>query len=492
MRTGSGGLTATEEDLLDSAQAGHRFLRGVSIRSVVYAVGLLLGATVTPFITRHLGSANWGRYVTVTSLLFIVVALTEGGLSNLGTREFSTAGDAERREYMRSLIGMRVVLSLAAACAAIGFALIAGYENVMVEGTAIGCVGLFISNIQFTLAVVLTVRLRQGWLAVTDFLSQGLTAAMMLTLVIMGAPLLPFYAVTSVAGVVTLSVTVALVRKDLDLRPGFDLHRWRGLLSESFIYAAATALGVIYFQVVVIAVNLLTTATQSGYFGLGFRVLSIINGLPWLLAGGAFPIMARAARDDQVRLRSALQRLFETGLIVGGVLSVGLVIGAPVIVTIVGGSQFAGSVVVIRILGAGIPGTFLVAVWSFALLTLERYRQLIVVNGLAVALAATLSLILIPPGGAEGAAIVTASLEVALACGYAVVVARSRPDLRPALGQIPRTLLAFAVAFAVGVLLPASPLICTVAALVALAIALQALGLIPNDVIRILLRNGPR
>ena len=487
-----GGVTAAaaaDHDVLESGDAGHRFLRGVSIRSLSYMFGLLLGATATPFVTRHLGSVNWGRYVTVTSLLFIAVALTEGGLSNLGIREFSTEGRTERREYMRSLIGLRLVLSCVGAAGALGFALLAGYRTVMVEGTAIACTGLFLTNLQATLAVVLTARLRLGWLAVTDFLAQAITAFVMLALVIDGQSLLPFYAATSVAAVVTLAVTVTLVRNDVTLTPAFDPRRWRNLVSESVVYAAATALGVVYFQVVVIAVNLLTTPVQSGYFGLGFRVLSIVNGLPWLLVTGAFPILARAAQGDAARLRYALQRLFETGLIVGGTMGLGLVLGAPVIVTIVGGSQYAGSVTALRILGAGIPATFLVATWAFALLSLSRYRQLIVVNGLAVLTAVGLCLALIPAHGAEGAAIVTASLEVALACGYGVTLVRSRPELRPALTLVPRTVLTFAVAIAVGVLLPVSSLVATVSALVVELVLLKVLGLIPAEVIAALTRR---
>ena len=67
------------EDLLATSAAGRRFLRGVSMRSVSYTASLLIGATVTPFITRHLGAVRWGEYVTVASLLAIAVALTEGG-----------------------------------------------------------------------------------------------------------------------------------------------------------------------------------------------------------------------------------------------------------------------------------------------------------------------------------------------------------------------------------------------------------------------------
>lgn len=444
----------TDADILDSREAGGRYIRGATMRMVAYGGGLLAGVIATPFVTRHLGSAGWGNFVTVTSLVFIVAAITEGGLASLGVRELSTSDERERHSYMSSLIGLRIVLSLVGAALAVGFALIAGYSTVLVQGTAIASAGLLLSNLQLTWALPLTTEMRLGWLALGDFLAQAVTAAGMLLLVAVGASLLPFYLVADVTAGVMLVFTVVLVRGRISLRPAFDLARWQVLLSESIVYAAATALGVVYFRVVVIAGDLLTSAKQTGYFGLGFRVVDIVNTIPWLLASSAFPILARAARDDAHRLSYALQRLFEAGLIVGCIIALGLFAGASFAVEVVGGPSFEPSVTVLRILATGVPATYLVATWSFALLSLKRYRELIVVNGVMVVTAILLCLALIPPLAADGAAVVTATLEVLLAAGYAIALMRSERGLRPSLQRVPRIGLALAVALAVALLAP--------------------------------------
>jgi len=231
----------------------------------------------------------------------------------------------------------------------------------------------------------------------------------------------------------------------------------------------------------VIAADLLTSATQTGYFGLGFRIIDIVNAVPWLLATSAFPILARAARDDAERLGYALQRLFEAGLIVGGGCALGLFVGAPFAIEVVGGPDFAPSVTVLRILALGVPATFLVATWSFALLSLKRYRELIIVNGLVVATAIGLCLALIAPYGADGTAVVTATLEVVLASGYAVALMRWRRDLRPRLERVPRIALALAVAFALGLLAPVYPVAGVAVGLLTFALLLKAFGALPEE-----------
>jgi O-antigen/teichoic acid export membrane protein len=470
-------------DILDSSEAGNRYIRGATMRMVAYGGGLLVGIVATPFVTRHLGSVGWGHFVTVTSLVFIVAAITEGGLANLGVRELSTSNEHERRLYVSSLVGLRLVLSLLGATLAISFALVAGYSTVLVEGTAIACIGLLISNLQLTWALPLTAEMRLGWLAFGDFLAQAITSAGMLVLVGLGTSLLPFFLVADITAGAMLILTVALVHKRISLRPAFELARWRVLLSESIIYAAATALGVVYFRVVVIAGNLLTSAKQTGYFALSFRIVDIVNAIPWLLATSAFPILARAARDDAHRLSYALQRLFEAGLIVGGAVALGLFVGAPFAVQVVGGPTFAASVTVLRILALGVPATYLVATWSFALLSLKRYRELIVVNGVMVLTAIALCAILIPPYASHGAAVVTATLELLLACGYAIALMRRDRDLRPSLDRLPRIALALSVAFAISLLVPVPSVLAVAVGLGVFAVMLAALRALPDELI---------
>jgi O-antigen/teichoic acid export membrane protein len=481
--------TIADADILASREAGGQFLRGGGMRVLAYGLGLLVGLASTPLVTRHLGATDWGHFVTVTSLIFIAVALTEGGVGNLGVREFSTGDRDARRAFLSNLLGLRIVLSLIGAAGAVLFAVAAGYPRVLVEGTAIACVSLLLEGLRATLAVPLTSQLRLGWLALSDFTAQFVTATLMILLVVSGASLLPFFTVAIVVALVTLSLTAVLVRHEVSLLPSFSLTQWRSLMSDSIVYAAATALGVVYFRIVAVAISLLAGRLQTGYFDLSFRILDIINGLPWLLVASAFPILARAAHNDEERLRYALQRLFDGSVVVGGLLSLCTITGAPFAVEVVGGPSFHPSSSTLQILAVGITGTFLVATWSFALLTLRLYRDLIVVNGLIVIIAVTLSVLLIPAYQAHGAAVVTATLEVALAAGYGIVLSVRRPELRPSLRGVPRVLLAFGIALAISEALPVGAVAGTVIAACVMFAGLLALRALPQEFLDALRRR---
>jgi O-antigen/teichoic acid export membrane protein len=473
-------------DILDSREAGGRFVRGGGLRAIAYAGAVTTSIAAIPVVARYLHPAGYGRYVAVTSLLLVVAALTEGGIANLGVREFGNGDEHSRRQLMSALVGLRIVLSLLGGGGAILFAVLAGYPAVMVEGTAIACAGLVLANLQVTLAVPLTAALRLPWLALIDFVGPAVTAAALVLLVVGSAPLQTFFAAAVLAYAVTLTITAVLVRREIGLRLSFGLRSWRALLRESLVFAAATALGVVYFQLVVIAMSLLSSGHAVGVFSMAFRILSVVNGIPLVLIGSAFPILLRAARDDRVRLRYALQRLLEGNLLLGGWLSLVIVASAPFAVRVLGGPGYAASAGVLRILGAGVVATFLAAVFAFELLALRRYRALITINACMVALAAVLCITLIPADGARGGAFVTLSLEVVLAAAYGATLMLTQPELRPDLGLPTRMIVALGAAFSAALLAPLSSLLAAVAGTLVLVLAVVALRAVPRELLQAL------
>jgi O-antigen/teichoic acid export membrane protein len=488
---GLGAGAPESEHVLDSREAGNRFLRGSSLRLGAFAAGLACSLGATPLAVHHLGPVRWGQYATVSALMFVVAAITEGGLGQMGVKELSVGEPAARERFMRDLLGLRIVLTLTGALGALLFSLAVGYAPVVVEGTAIAGAGLLLTNVAGTLALPLAADLRLGWLALTDFLPQLTIAVAMVSLVAAGAGLLPFYAAPVTGGAIALAVTAAVVAGSMPLRPARPARRWRGLIGQTIVYAAATATGSMYFRIVLVATSVLSSKAQTGYYGLAFRILELTTVVPFLIVSSAFPILVRSAWNDHERLRYALQRLLEGSLILGGWFSVCVVIGAPVAIHVLdlGNHSFDPSIGVLRILGTAIPATFLLATFSYALLSLRLYRELLTANAAIVVLAIVLSVTLIPPFGAQGAAIASLALEVVLMSAYVVVLSRSRPEVRPSPAGLERIMLALLLAFGAGVALAHHPVLGVLAATAVLAGALIALRAIPAELLAMLRRD---
>ena len=472
-----------EFDVLDSPEAGGQVVRGSTMRVGAYAGGLLVGLASTPLVVRHLGVVDYGRYATVVSLMFIVTAITEGGLAALGLREFATLDAGGRAALIRNLLGLRIVLVTLASALAIVFAVAAGYTDAMVAGVVIMSGGLMVLAYQDALSLPLKAGLRLGWVSVIDFVRQFTVAALMVLLVILGASLLPFYTAIPISSAVGLVITVVLVRREVPLLPAFSMPAWVRLLRQTVLYAAASALGILYFQMALILTSVVSTPRQTGLFGVSFRIIELANGIPWLVTTSAFPVIARAAHTNLARLRYALQRMFEVGLIAGTWFMLAIVIGAPFAIAVVAGHKFDDSVTVLRILGVIPIGTFLIATWAYALLALRAYKGILISNAIAVATIGTLVPILASAHGAIGAAIAAAVTEYVLATCYAVALMRPRPEMRVSLSVAPRVLVAALAAAGIVVLLAPSSFVGVVIASVVYAGALWLLRAVPSEVI---------
>ena len=319
------------------------------------------------------------------------------------------------------------------------------YPATIAAGVALASVGLLLQATQDNFALPLLVGLRLGWVAALDLIRQVLTTAVVILLVLAGAPFLSFLAISIPVGVVVLIATAWLVWDTRSLTPVFGWSHWRTLLAAVLPYAAAVAASALYFRVSILLVSLLSNATQLGYFAASFRIIEVLAPIPALLVGSAFPIFARAARDDHDRLGYSLGKVYEVTVIVGAWVAVSIAVGAPLAIAIVGGAKFQPAAPVLAIQGVGLGAMCVSAVWANGLLSLGSYRQILLINLSALALNALLVSALIPLDGARGAAIGTVVAEIVAAIVLAVAVIRGRPQLRPSMRILPRVALAAAL-----------------------------------------------
>jgi O-antigen/teichoic acid export membrane protein len=285
-------------------------------------------------------------------------------------------------------------------------------------------------------------------------------------------------------------VTVALVRGTAPVLPVFHWHMWRGILAETLPYAVAAAVGLIYLRIAIVLMAYVSTAEQTGYLSAAFRIVEVLAALPWLLVSAAFPILARAARnDDSSRFSYGLQRVFEVATVVGVLLALGLAIAAPVAIDVVAGPGFAPSIPVLRIQALGLVTGFLMVTWSFALLSLKLFRALLLSNALAASVAIAGTLVLAPAFDARGAAAATVLSEAVLAVACWIALRRARPDLSLNHAVVVKAAAAAVPGILIALVLPLpSVVLAALAGAIYLAIAFST-GAVPGEVLTAMLRR---
>jgi O-antigen/teichoic acid export membrane protein len=473
-------------DVLDSTKAGGLIIRGGALRFGTYMAMLALSVLSVGLLTRHLGVVRFGEYTTVLSLVGVVSSITDAGMSTVGAREYAVSEGAARDALMRDLLGLRMVLTAVGVLLVTGFALAAGYSTALLVGAVLASLSTIALVVQHTHTIPITAALRLGTLSALELARQVLTVAAIVALVLFGSGVLALLAVALAVNLVLIPPTAALAKHQISLRPGLRPHHWRALLLVAVSFSLASAVGTIYIFTAQILTSLVASSHQSGLFAASFRIFSVVSAIPGLLVGGALPLLARAARDDRERLAYALHRIFDVSLILGVAAALAALAGAQFAIHVVAGHEYAASAGVLQIQGTALIASFVLAGWGYALLSLKRYKGLLLANLAAFVVSCSLTLALASSDGATGAAIATVCGESTLALGCLLALLRGHRELHPRLGIILKVALAAAPAVAVALLPDLPSLVRTVLALAVYGLVILLTRAVPNEVAELL------
>jgi O-antigen/teichoic acid export membrane protein len=478
-------VAADEPDpaaVLDTSDAGGMAIRGGALRIVGYGASVLLSVFGAALMTRHLGPVDYGRYAVVQSVIAIGAGLAESGILNIGVREYAVRTGAARDRMLANLQGMRLALAMAALVVATVFGLAAGYPSVMVAGLALTGAGLVLQTVQQTWGIPLTATLRLGWVTALDLARQAAQVVAIALLVVVGGELLPFFAVPIPVSLVLIALTLPLARGLGPLRASFDRTEWKTLARLIAPYATATAVGSVYVYFAVVLLSLVASGHEIGLFSASFRVFIVLGGVALLVVGSAFPIVARAARDDESRLAYATERLFETSLVAGAWLGLLTALCAPVAIDVVAGSQYHGSIPVLRIQGIAVLGSFLAVTAGYILVALHRSRTLLISSAVGLLASGVITLTLAGSLGAKAGAWGNVAGETTIAV-VNIAALRRIPALRLPLRSVPRVALAAVAAGALALIPGLAPLPLGVAASVVFFALLFAFRAIPQELL---------
>ena len=471
-----------EADVLDTPEAGPATIRGGALRALAHGIGVVLAFASAPLLVRHLGVGDFGVYVLIGSIVGVAGGVLDAGLLTIAQREYVARSGADRDRTMAHIVGLRLVLMSSAAAAATLFALAAGYDSTVVLGTIVAGVALFIASGQHVFSTPLSARLRFGATTAIEVTGQVLTVALIVTLVLLDAGVLAFVAVSIPVSFLALVITTRLVRGDIPLRPAFDRRAWWELVKDTLPFAAAAAITAVYYRLALIVLSLVETKLETGYFATAVRISDIVGVLPGLVLSAAFPVMTRAATDeDDARFGYQVGRVIEVAFLIGLGLLLAFELGAPIAVDVIAGDEGEPATAVLRTLAPGIVFSWIAVACAFALLGMKRYTSVLVANATALVVSLTLVLVLAPSLGGSGAALAAAVAEGVLAVAMVVQLRRAKPSVRlPWRAVLPA--LALAGVGASALLLPAPAVVQTVVGLGIYAGGLLLFRRVPEEV----------
>ena len=449
-----------------------------------FGVVNLLGVVSVLILLRYLGVVDYGRYGTVLALIGIASGLADAGLTVVGTRELALrpAGE-ERRRLVGLMTALRLLLAVVFVSAALGIGAAAGYDDVMLGGVALAGLGAILLAAQVTIALPLSVELRNARLVASEIIKQVVLVGGIALCAVLGASLTWFFAVQVAIGIVSLAALPLLMGGNALVAPRWDGREAREFAKKALPIAAALVLTVAYVRLLVVLCSVLTGDFETGLFVTSARIIEMLGGVALLISGVVLPVVSVAARDDRGRLEYVLARTTEVSLMLGGLIAIVFAFGARPVVTLLGGEEFADAAPVLRLQAPAVITIFLLQAWAAFLIADDHRRALLrcALIGLCTLVVAGVVLIsLADARGAAGAAVLADVVYVAAVfLAIRALPGRPSPLNAPFLARLAG---AFAVSVAAGLAVPGGDAVAAAAAAVAFVLACLGLRMVPIDV----------
>lgn len=365
-------------------------------------------------LARFVSVSDFGLYNYVTGLASLGVAVMGGGLYGLAIREYYRR-PAKAMEITASIIFLRELLALASYIALVALSLTSDSGRIVLA-TAIACSAIlarvfdapdlwFQSQLQAKVPALIRMIVAMTFFALRS-IALFLVPEVYIFVILFAAEQI----------VVSGTIFVAFVRRRI---AKFSLkrnpHETRVLARTALPLLLSSIANQVNLKIDMVILQAIKGSFSVGIYSAAVRLSELLYTLPVVFMTATFPrLLGAKDQKDNAEYQRQLQSAFDGTFWLGVAVIAGTYIFGDQIVVLLFGSEYMSAGPLLRIHVLACPFVFMAAVFSKWILA-EGLLWLSLGRHIAGAIVAViLSLTLIPPMGATGAAIATvASYSIA-------------------------------------------------------------------------------
>lgn len=419
------GVEGSPDPDVSSFSTSRRIATGTMIR----AGGEILakGASVIFFIAiaRELGDAQFGDFIFGLSLSSVLFTAAGFGTEELITREVARDHGQVHHLY-GNVLALKSLILVGLTAVMFIIVLLGDYSQETREAVMLIGVGVAFEVLGKTFYAIFQAHEKMQYIAFSLIIQRTAVAAVGVAVLLSGGDLIQVSFVFMVGGFLGLLSSMfwmyrSVVRPHLEI----DRTRWVSLMKLGLPLGLAVTL---YYALLKLDATLLSFLkggdnTEVGHYGAAYRLIEATMFVSWAFGGAIMPWLSRHTSNTAV----TLSRGYELGMkaLVAMLFPVGAffaVYAAPLI-DLLYGDAYTDAVVPLQLLSAM---TVLFGINTFlAILMISRDRPAEFARAAAVVIVQNVifNFILIPPLGAEGAAL-NAVISGLLLAGWTVHRAR--------------------------------------------------------------------
>ena len=400
--------------------------RNLAINTAVQVSGkvvaTILGVVTLGVLNRTLGTSGYGELTLVLTFISIFASLVDFGLTITTVQMISEDGADEER-IIGNLISLRTITAFFFLALAPITALAFPYSPSVKIGIAIGALSyLLFSNSQL-LVGIFQKRFIVWQPTLAEVLNRVTVLVGILLLPVASQSITTILWIFVVGNILHLTITLLFARKQLNLKPRFEMTIWKDIVSRSWPVGLALLFNLIYLRGDIIFMSFYRSSAEIGLYGAAYKVVDVMTTIPVTFMGLTLPILALAiSKNDTGQFKRTMQIAFDFfSMIAIGFFFGALALGIPVM-EMISGPEFSESGEVLKILGAAASVVFFGSLFGHAILAI--HKQKVMTWGYVIVAVITISLYLlfIPSYGMYAAAWITLLSELLITAATTYMV----------------------------------------------------------------------
>ena len=383
-----------------------------AVQLVGKAASTLLGLLAIGMMTRYLGTEQFGWYVTAISFLQFVGILIDFGMTPVSAQMLSEP-TFDKKKLLNNLLGFRFASAILFLGIAPLIALLFPYPVEVKQAIAL----LSVSFLAIAMNQVfvgynqkqLTMRIQ----VIGELIGRVILVAGLWLLIIGEYTFLPVMVVVGLSSIgYTLYMWHTTARRE-PIKLACDKKVWTAIWKKSWPIAISIMFNVVYLRGDVILLSWFGRFTDVGLYGAAYRVIDILGQTAMMMMGVMLPLLAFSwSRNKRGEFKERYQLSFDMLMLFAIPVTVGTIMLAKPIMTLVAGAEFISAAIPLQILSLAVFGVFVGAVFGHTAVAIDKQKQTMWIYMSNAILSLAAYLYFIPRYGMYGAAWVTVFSEV--------------------------------------------------------------------------------
>lgn len=391
----------------------------LKIKIAANTISQLIGKAITTtttliatiFIARAYGPEIFGNFTLLIVYIALFYLIADFGFNAIVLEKIQN--QATKKEYFKLLLGLRIIWSLILVFISISILAFIpsshGFNPSVKLGTIIFSLSIISQSLIISSNIIFQNKLRYEQSAISLFTGSFLSLILVIFFSTHNFPLI-FIILSFLLGNVVIALTSLFLSKitdpEIDLRPSFNLLKFKEIFQNSVPLGITLVFNLIYFRSDTFILALTKSSADVGNYGLAYRFFETVLVFPTFFMNSLYPLML-STKDSPENLKSLISKAFKTLLILSLLTTIIFIIIAPNLISISGGALFTQSTTALRLLSLSFPVFFLSSLYMWVLITLGKRKILAFIYGASMVLNIILNIIFIPPFGIPAAALTT-------------------------------------------------------------------------------------